>query len=66
MKEIAGDASGVTYDTNEYTVTVTISDGGSGTLSATISGDSTTGDDLDFTNSYISRPALSFRPSASR
>ena len=47
---------GVTYDTKKYTVKVTVTDNGSGQLEAAISGDSTTGQDLNFTNRYKAEP----------
>ena len=56
VQETKGTAPGVTYDPKTYTVTVTVSDDGSGQLKATVSGDSTTGKDLNFTNSYEAKP----------
>ena len=47
---------GITYDTKTYTVTVTVTDDGSGKLVAGISGSSTTGEDLNFTNTYEADP----------
>ena len=46
MVEVAGNEEGMTYDTNEYPVTFTVTDDGEGTLKAEVSGDVT------FTNKY--------------
>ena len=56
VKETAGTAAGVTYDAKEYSLKVTVTDDGSGKLAAAISGDSTTGTDLNFTNTYKAAP----------
>ena len=50
VAETAGSAAGVTYDTKTYTVTVEVTDDGSGTLKATVTGDNPAA--LDFTNTY--------------
>ncbi len=55
MVEKAGSLGGVTYATTEYTVTVTIADGGNGQLSVTPSANH---DDLDFTNTYAASGSL--------
>ena len=57
IDEVEGNQSGVIYDTRTYTVTVTVTDNQQGELVATISGDSTTGTDLNFTNGYKAAPA---------
>jgi len=60
VKEAAGTASGVTYDTAVYTVEVTVEDDGNGGLSAVITAITKDGetysaaDPLSFTNSYSS------------
>jgi len=51
VKETAGDAAGVTYDSTEYTITVSVTDSGDGKLAAEISGES-----IVFTNSYSAEP----------
>ena len=50
VAETKGNAKGVTYDTKTYTVKVDVTDDGSGTLKATVTGDNPAA--LDFTNSY--------------
>ena len=50
VEESVGNAKGVTYDTKTYTVKVDVTDDGSGTLKATVTGDNPAA--LDFTNSY--------------
>ena len=57
IDEVEGNQSGVIYDTRTYTVTVTVTENQQGELVATISGDSTTGTDLNFTNGYKAAPA---------
>lgn len=47
VSEVPGDEEGVTYDTTEHTITVTVSDNGQGQLVASVDGDNPT-----FTNSY--------------
>ena len=56
VAETKGSQAGVTYDTKTYTVKVTVTDNKAGALVAVISGDSTSGTDLDFTNSYSAKP----------
>lgn len=53
VREVAGDAAGVSYDAKAYTVTVKVSDNGDGTLSATASGDTS----VTFKNVYEAAPA---------
>ena len=48
--EVAGDDEDVTYDENEYSITVTVTDDGSGQLQAKVSGEPT------FTNSIETTP----------
>ena len=52
VAETAGDAAGYTYDAKTYEVKVSVTDDKNGQLQASISGDTTTGADLDFTNRY--------------
>jgi pilin isopeptide linkage protein/choice-of-anchor A domain-containing protein len=52
VAETAGDAAGYTYDAKTYTVKIHVTDDKNGQLQASISGDTTTGEDLDFTNRY--------------
>ncbi len=53
VKEEDGKVSGVTYDSKIYRVTVTVTDDGSGKLTAAVSHDnSASGTDLNFTNHY--------------
>lgn len=47
MREVAGDVEGMTYDTAEHTVKITVADNGEGQLEATVEGNNPT-----FTNSY--------------
>ena len=56
--EKAGGLGGVTYATNSYTVNVTISDKGDGTLNVVVTSENA--EDLDFTNTYAA--AGSFTP----
>lgn len=53
IREVAGDAAGVSYDTTAYAVSVKVSDNGDGTLSATASGDTS----VTFKNVYEAAPA---------
>lgn len=53
VREVAGDAAGVSYDTTAYAVNVKVSDNGDGTLSATASGDTS----VTFKNVYEAAPA---------
>lgn len=53
VREVAGDAAGVSYDTTAYAVSVKVSDNGDGTLSATASGDTS----VTFKNVYEVAPA---------
>lgn len=53
VREVAGDAAGVSYDTTAYAVSVKVSDNGDGTLSATASGDTS----VTFKNVYEAAPA---------
>lgn len=53
VREVAGDATGVSYDTTAYAVSVKVSDNGDGTLSATASGDTS----VTFRNVYEAAPA---------
>lgn len=53
VREVAGDAAGVSYDTTAYAVSVKVSDDGDGTLSATASGDTC----VTFKNVYEAAPA---------
>ena len=53
VREVAGDAAGVSYDTTAYAVSVKVSDNGDGTLSATASGDTS----VIFKNVYEAAPA---------
>ncbi len=48
VTEKIGTLGGITYDTNSYTVTVTVTDDGKGQLVATVSG----ADSIKFTNTY--------------
>ena len=52
VKETVGDTSGIVYATTEYEVIVTVTDNLNGKLVYAISGDTTTGTDLDFLNTY--------------
>lgn len=53
VREVTGDAVGVSYDTTAYAVSVKVSDNGDGTLSATASGDTS----VTFKNVYEAAPA---------
>lgn len=53
VREVAGDAAGVSYDTTAYAVSVKVSDNGDGTLSVTASGDTS----VTFKNVYEAAPA---------
>lgn len=53
VREVAGDAAGVSYDTTAYAVSVKVSDNGDGTLSVTASGDTS----VTFKNVYEAVPA---------
>lgn len=53
VREVVGDAAGVSYDTTAYAVSVKVSDNGDGTLSATASGDTS----VTFKNVYEAAPA---------
>lgn len=53
VREVTGDAAGVSYDTTAYAVSVKVSDNGDGTLSATASGDTS----VTFKNVYEVAPA---------
>lgn len=53
VREVTGDAGGVSYDTTAYAVSVKVSDNGDGTLSATASGDTS----VTFKNVYEAAPA---------
>lgn len=53
VREVTGDAAGVSYDTTAYAVSVKVSDNGDGTLSATASGDTS----ATFKNVYEAAPA---------
>lgn len=52
VREVAGEAGGVTYDKNEYDVKVNVTDNGNGTLSAKASSDGA----IVFKNSYAADP----------
>ncbi|MDO4848628.1 MAG: FctA domain-containing protein [Coriobacteriia bacterium] len=54
VREVKGSLGGVTYDTSEYTVKVTVSDNGDGTLSAKASTES--GEGITFKNTYKTEP----------
>lgn len=54
VREVAGDAAGVSYDTTVHAVSVKVSDNGDGTLSATASGDTS----VTFKNVYEVAPAI--------
>lgn len=57
MREVAGDVEGMTYDTAEHTVKVSVVDNGNGQLEATVEGNSPT-----FTNSYTAPAAKPSEP----
>ena len=52
VREVAGEAGGVTYDKNEYDVKVSVTDNHNGTLSAKASSDGA----IEFKNSYVADP----------
>ena len=54
--EKVGTLGGVTYATNSYTVNVTISDKGDGTLNVVVTSENA--EDLDFTNTYAAAGSL--------
>ena len=57
MREVAGDVEGMTYDTAEHTVKVSVVDNGNGQLEATVEGNSPT-----FANSYTAPAAKPSEP----
>ena len=57
VKETSTDADGITVDTNEYTVTVTVSDNEDGTLDVAASDNATA---LDFVNTYEAKGSTTF------
>lgn len=57
MREVAGDVEGMTYDTAEHTVKITVADKGEGQLEATVEGNNPT-----FTNSYTAPAAKPSEP----
>lgn len=58
VEETRGRVHGVTYDTRIYNITVEVfNDGSTGKLETKIIGDSNTGTDLDFINTYKAEPA---------
>jgi len=57
VAEKKGTAEGYTYDDKIYTVKVNVTDDGNGQLKAEISGDTKTGTDLNFTNTYEAKAA---------
>lgn len=52
VREVAGDAAGVTYDTSAYQVVVDVTDNGDGTLCAKATGDAS----ITFENTYAAAP----------
>ena len=54
VKEVPTSESHITIDTKVYNITVTVKDDGAGKLTASLSGDTVTGTDLDFVNKYTS------------
>ncbi len=52
VREVAGEAGGVTYDKSEYDVKVSVTDNGDGSLSAKASSDGA----IEFKNSYATDP----------
>ena len=54
VKELSGTIAGVTYDKNEFTVTVTVTDNGDGTLSTTVTGNGA--ENIAFVNEYNAKP----------
>jgi len=57
VREVKGDLGGVTYDEKEYTITVTVTDNGDGTLKVVASENVTA---LDFTNTYEAKGETTF------
>lgn len=57
MREVTGDVEGMTYDTAEYTVKVSVEDDGNGQLVARVEGNNPT-----FTNSYTAPAAKPSEP----
>lgn len=57
IREVAGDVEGMTYDTAEHTVKVSVVDNGNGRLEATVEGNNPT-----FTNSYTAPAAKPSEP----
>ena len=57
VREIDSGMAGVTYDKNEYVITVEVIDNGDGTLAAKASANAQA---LDFTNVYTAKGAVSF------
>ena len=57
MREVAGDAEGMTYDDAEHTIKVSVVDNGNGQLEATVEGNNPT-----FTNSYTAPAAKPSEP----
>ncbi len=53
VREVQGDAAGVSYDTNTYTVTVNVKDNGKGKLDASTEG----ADEIVFNNTYAAASA---------
>lgn len=53
VREVRGDAAGVSYDTNTYTVTVNVEDKGEGKLVASTEG----ANEIVFNNTYAAAPA---------
>ena len=58
LDEVNGGLTGVTYDTTEYTITITVTDNGEGKLEADIaySADGSPAEAADFTNTYTALP----------
>ena len=56
LVEVAGNASGMTYDKNIYDVTATVTDNSNGTLSVAWSMPDLEGKDVTFTNDYEADP----------
>lgn len=57
MREVAGDVEGMTYDTAEHTIKISVADNGEGQLEATVEGNNPT-----FTNSYTAPAAKPSEP----
>ena len=57
MREVAGDVEGMTYDTAEHTIKISVVDKGEGQLEATVEGNNPT-----FTNSYTAPAAKPSEP----